>query len=367
MRVLVQLLDGQRGGGQRVAADVAAVLCARGHELGVVLPQRGPAVEPFERTGATIHELDLASPRHIRTIVGMASLLRRYDLLYSHTSAPSEVTGSLAARLARRPQVVHRHSYVDLPPGSVPRLAYRAALRGRLIVAVAEHARAELLALGISPEAVLVVPNGTAIAPDPPPPPSEERLRIGLLGRLDAQKGADVLIGAARLARIEPTPVWTVAGGPGPDAGYERQLRAAAAVVGVEMPGAADPAIDYLASLDVVVVPSRRYEGQPLVVLEALALGRPIVASDLAGLREILGDGAGILVPPEDPPALARALESLAADPRLRARLAQRGRALAQERYDVRSTAARAADVVEAVNGKGRGKRRRSLRRRAAR
>jgi glycosyltransferase involved in cell wall biosynthesis len=349
MRVLFQLIGGDHGGGQAVAADLAAALQARGHEIGVLVPTAGPALAPFERLGARVHFAELGSlPRPWAAVRG-ARLLRHYDLLYSHTSVPGEIVGSAAAHLARRPQVVHRHNYLDLSPNKARRsaqlLLYRAALRGRVVIAVAEHVRAALEEHGADADRVVVIPNGTAIPAaamsERPPGP----LRIGLLGRLERQKGPDVFVRAAAGARLGQPAAWTIAGPSGPDPTFEARLRTEAAAAGVAILPPVDPGTDYLRSLDIVVVPSR-WEGHPLVVLEALALGRPVIASDIPGIREIVGDAA-LLVPAEDERALAAAIHALADDEAHRAELGARGMAIARDRYDVRRTVERAVAVVE--------------------
>lgn len=91
--------------------------------------------------------------------------------------------------------------------------------------------------------------------------------------------------------------------------------------------GARDDIAELLGAADLVVVPSR-WEGSPLVVQEALRAGRPVVASAVGGIAEMVGDGA-VLVAPEDPAALAAAVRDLLDGPAEAARLGERGRARA--------------------------------------
>jgi glycosyltransferase involved in cell wall biosynthesis len=96
-----------------------------------------------------------------------------------------------------------------------------------------------------------------------------------------------------------------------------------------------DQLAPYYGAADVVVVPSVRVEAFGLVVIEALACGTPVVASELPGLRAVVrSTNGGLLVPPGDPDALANALASLLADAPLRATLAARGRAAVVQHYD---------------------------------
>lgn len=350
MRILFQLIGSDLGGGQRVAADIATALRRRGHAIGLLVPDQGPALAAFEPADARAHIARLGSLRRPWDVLDAAFILHGYDLLYSHTSLPGEILGSWAARLARRPQLVHRHSYLDVSPrpfvGPAQRVLYRRAVGKRSVIAVADHVKQELVQLGVDDDAVVVIPNGTTIIEEAEAARTNGPFRIGMLGRLDVQKGADVFIDAAARARLAHPATWTIAGPPGPDAMYEAKLRTSAAAAGVTVEGRVDPGSAFLRGLDVVVVPSR-YEAHPLVVLEALALGRPVVAADIPGMRAVLGDGAGLLVQPEDGAALAAAIERLTADDELRVKLSARGRALVQARYDVRETVARAVEVVE--------------------
>ena len=358
MRVLFHLIGSEVGGGQQVAADIATGLRARGHGIGVLVPDRGPALARFEEAGACIHVVDLGSLRTPWHIAAAARVVRDYDLLYSHTSTQGEILGSAAARLARRPQLVHRHSYLDFARNPhrrrVQRALYRAAVGGRPVIAVAEHIRRELGEVGVVD--VVTIPNGTELRDEPLRSDSGE-LQIGVLGRFDAQKGIDIFIEAAHRAKLSRAASWTAAGPPGPDPAYVTELQRLAAAAGVALRGrvAAD---DFLGELDIVVVPSR-YEGLPLVVLESLALGRAVVGSDIPGIRAVLGDGAGVLVPPNDAAALAAAIEALAADDALRRELGARGRELVHDRYDVRRTVERTVEVVERAGlSRGRSERR---------
>jgi glycosyltransferase involved in cell wall biosynthesis len=149
-------------------------------------------------------------------------------------------------------------------------------------------------------------------------------------GRLTAQKGFDVLIdAAARWQGRFPAPVLAIAG-EGPLAG-ELGARAGAAGVPVRFLGRRADIPALMAAADVVVVPSR-WEGQPLVVQEALRAGRPVVASRVGGIPDLTGEDGALLVPPGDATALAGAvltiLDDRAAAVRLGAAATERARAL---------------------------------------
>jgi glycosyltransferase involved in cell wall biosynthesis len=170
-------------------------------------------------------------------------------------------------------------------------------------------------------------------------------------GRLAPQKGFGVLLeAAARWRDLEPAPLLVIAGD-GPLAG---ELRARAAALGVraEFPGRRDDIPVLLASAAVFVLPSL-WEGQPLVLQEALRAGVPVVATHTGGIPDLTGDDAALLVPPGDPARLADAVRSVLRDPalgtRLRAAARERGAALPSEDDAVAAVLACYADVARGL------------------
>ena len=170
------------------------------------------------------------------------------------------------------------------------------------------------------------------------------------VGRLAAQKGFDVLLDAAgRWRDLDPAPLLAIAGD-GPLAG---ELRARAASLGVDAVflGHRDDVADLLAAAAVFVLPSR-WEGQPLVVQEALRAGAAIVATRVGGIPDLVGDDAALLVPPGDAPGLAAAVRSVLTDAALASRLrtaaSRRGAALPTADDAVAAALAAYAQVLAA-------------------
>jgi glycosyltransferase involved in cell wall biosynthesis len=147
------------------------------------------------------------------------------------------------------------------------------------------------------------------------------------VGRLAAQKDFGTLIrAAARWQRRAVVPMLLIAGEGPLDSELRRQARTAGVAVRFLGPRRDVPAL--LAAADVVVVPSA-WEGQPLIVQEALCAGRPLVATRVGGIPELTGDDGARLVPPGDPEALAAAVTRLLDEPDDRRRLAAAARARA--------------------------------------
>ena len=277
----------------------------------------------------------------------MRSLLRRAapDVVHVHEPlvpivGPSAVLATGAAR------VLTFHATAER--GTLPRL-YR-AVRGpsRAIVARADALTAvspvaaafHAHALGIEPAGVTIVPNGVDVARFASvgrAPRSGPQQRLVFLGRLEHRKGADVAVRAFRLLAAERADVTLRVIGDGPLAPTLRRLVAEApADVGarIELAGRAAPEAlpSLLADADVAVLPARGGESFGIVLLEAMAAGLAIVATDIPGYRAVARDGLeALLVAPDDPTALAGALTAVLESADLADRLVAAGRVRAAE------------------------------------
>jgi glycosyltransferase involved in cell wall biosynthesis len=226
------------------------------------------------------------------------------DLVHAHWLG----AGAIAATLGK-PYVLQVHG-TDLVLGRrIPRLARRILRRAAVVVSGSRALAADARALGA--REVRVVPTGVPIPPEVVAP--EEPPHILFVGRLSEEKGVLELAEAAR-------------GLPLVVAGSGHLASRLPGVVGAVPPRELGGFYDRAA---VVAVPSRR-EGYGLVAREAMAHGRPVVASAVGGLLEAIEDGAtGVLVPVLDTAALRRALEELLADGERRAQLGAAARAYA--------------------------------------
>jgi glycosyltransferase involved in cell wall biosynthesis len=199
--------------------------------------------------------------------------------------------------------------------------------------------------IGLDPAQVAVIPNGidpgafAGLDPNrirrefriPPAAPL-----IGTMGRLHAQKGMDLFLQAVSKLRAGFPELRALVAGEGPDRpGLERlaaslDLSAAVIFTGLRRDG---PAL--LAGLDLFVLASR-YEGMPNTILEAMAAGKAVVAAAVGAVPELVQEGqTGLLVPPEDADALARAVRLLLSDAELRRRLGANGRARVETEFSL--------------------------------
>jgi glycosyltransferase involved in cell wall biosynthesis len=263
-----------------------------------------------------------------RSLKAHVSALRQIepDVVHANLSSPWSCQYCIAgAGLLRRPHVVAVYQ-LAVPPKSraqwrAKRLTARAVHRH---VGVAERTSRDVEALlGLPPGSVLTIHNGVpdeqGAAADRPRP----GLLVGAIGRFERQKGFDLLIRA--LTEIEDASLVLV--GEGSERPILEDLARRVGVADrVVWRGWTDGARSYFGAFDVFAFPSR-FEGFPLALLEALLARSAVVATDVGGVSEIVHDGeTGLLVPVEDPKALAGAMRRLLADTDLRERLGEQGR-----------------------------------------
>lgn len=313
-----------RGGVWRHIEDLVSELGARGHRLAVALPVPDGELADAARA--------LAVP-----VVGFWSSLRLRGWVWHghlHDTYDRRFLLAVAARRLSGPVVLTEHlprtnaSDPALLPGARHPLAAPAKTAFKrlelsladAVIAVSPSSAAFLRARYGDHGRVFMVANGIAPRLDGPAPRAQasgRALRVLSVGSVSVQKGHELLIDAAALAH-EPWEVTVLGDGPARAA-----LARASEVRGapVHFAGSSRDVQGALSQADAVCLPSR-WEAAPYAALEAMQAGLPLVATAVDGLRDLVRhERDGLLVPPEDPEALARALDRLAADASLRARL----------------------------------------------
>ncbi|MCH1867666.1 glycosyltransferase family 4 protein [Nocardioides sp. CFH 31398] len=301
------------------------------------------------------HEDGSTARKVVRFLLGALQVLLRLalrppPLVHVHTSTRgSFVRKSLLARAAVLrgvPVVLHVHggafdSYHDRAPRPLRRWI-RTTLEAVDVVVALGPSWATVLQR-IAPGAqVVVVPN--AVEPGPAPAPADRGgapTTVLFLGQVSALKNVPLLVDAWAKVRTDlHTPARLVVAGDGDDLD---RVGAAVARHGlgadVELRGWVPPAeVDgLLAAADVLVLPSR-WEGQPMAVLEAMARGLAVVATEVGGVVDLVDADSGLLVPPDDVDALAGALRTVLDDAALRARLGAGGRRRVEAEFSVDRT-----------------------------
>jgi len=342
-----------------------AHLCVlkREEDASNVCPERA---ERFSAAGLDVsfaHD----SSRKIETVASVADWIadRGIALLHTHSNRPN-VVGRMAGALFRSQGlavVAHYHNQYDDKWERDPAML---SLERRLVastdamIAVSESVRRHVADnIGVDEQRIDVIPNGVDASAFTGVDRSDARRAllldatrpvVGLIGRITEQKGQDDFVEAALAIAVErPEPLFVMVGF-AEDAALQQRLRQKIAVFGlsdrIRFLGNRDDMASVYAALDLLVAPSR-WEGFGMMLIEAMAAGRPIVATRVGAIPEIVRDGrTGVLVEPRDAQALARAITGMLDDPQRRIAMGEAGR-LESIRYGWSSATAQTAAVYE--------------------
>ena len=362
------------GGPASHAPALADALLEAGHEVEVVTTADAePAVRPYP-----VRWVSRSRPapfRHLAVAREVRRAGRAADRVYATTMVRR---AALGATLARRPLVVklvadeayERERRAGRFDGTLEEFQLRKGLRvwalratrtaalrrARAVVVPSAYLRQIALGWGLDPARVTVVPNP---APELPPLPSRDEARtalgiggfaLGTAGRLTAQKALGDALDA--VSRVQDVQLLVLGDGPERVA-LERHAARLGLGERVRFLGAGsrEDVLTLFCAVDAALLTSA-WENLPHTLLEALAVGTPVVATAVGGIPEVLRDGEnGLLVPPRDVDAITAAVERLVRDDRLRGALAQAGRASVEELAEPRIL----QRIVQAIVGDGRG------------
>lgn len=287
--------------------------------------------------------------RHRLDVIGFLWALRQHELwpaLVVTQSINADVVGHLIARRVGSAHVTTEH--FNLGPGA-PRARHREAM-GRMLgprvdcaIAITERQVPRLLKLGYRRERIRIIPNGVPdVAASTAPRSVRSRLAIEpdaflavLVATLRPEKDPGVFVRAVQLAhKSEPRVRGLVVGG-GPEFDHVKELVGDGAIVRMTGPSSNVP--DLLGAADIVCLSSTA-EGVPMVILEAMAAGKPVVATDVGGVADAVhNEKTGFLVPVGDVEAFAAALVRIASDAELTVKMGRAGR----EAYEIDSRTTR--------------------------
>ncbi|UJW31211.1 glycosyltransferase [Saccharothrix sp. AJ9571] len=357
---------------QPVDAGVAAVVLdlaedqrARGWRVDLVCPPSGWLVEQARGRDIEVHPWPATrapGPRLLRETLRLRRIIDglRPDVVHLHSSK-----AGLAGRLALRgglPTLFQPHLWsFQTAGGPLRRICLRweafASRWTHQLVCVSDDELAAGRAAGVDAPAEVVC-NGVDTERLHPAARAAARRRLGFpvtaptavcVGRLAHLKGQDQLLTAWPSVLAEVPDARLVLVGAGPLGQAWRDNHPVAGHPSVRWWGHGDRAADFYAAADVVVLPSRA-EGMALVPLEAMACARPVVAFDVGGVRESVGD-TGTVVPPGDLAALAEGITARLADPALAATEGRRARARVVNLFDHRRMAEQTATLAEKLAG----------------
>jgi glycosyltransferase involved in cell wall biosynthesis len=342
--------------------DLAAEY-VRDHDVTVMAWPTAPGQRLLDRAAAVgARAVALRHPRDPRFAEGVVRSLREHpvDVFHVHVGTGREnFDGARAARRAGVPAVVQTQHLPWLLASRKHRVPFFRALQPvDHLITVSLAQRQTYERNGVAPGLMTTIPNGIR-ARGPGAGRDAARVALGLdrdqpvvltVGRLTVMKGQRHLVDAVpELARRFGGVAVVVIG----QGHLHAQLRAQAQALGVadrvHLVGHRADARMLLDAADVFVLPSR-HEGMPLVLLEAMDAGLPVVATRVIGSEEVVADGeTGLLVRPQDPAALAAAIGRLLEDPALRQRYGRAGRRRYLERFTSARMAVQTAEVYDHV------------------
>ncbi|GGI08618.1 glycosyltransferase [Egicoccus halophilus] len=337
------------GGTENRVLHLATSLRARGYRVHVVCSAQGMLLPRLRDVGVDV--LPLAEGRgDPRVLLRLVTILRRLRPVVVDThGVHSQFWGMLAATLCRTPsRVVTVHSeygreQAGLRRGRFYDFVLQASQRVRArFVAVSQPVRAYLHELGVDDRDIQLIWNAVPL-PDPADFGDRDttRRQLGVpqdafvcttVARLHPSKGHRFFVEAlAGLAERRPNLHWVVVGQGGEEAALRQRVRELGLEDRVHLVGFRDDVTALLHASDVFVLPSLA-EGLPLVVAEATLQRTPVLACAVGGLPHVYDQEEVWLVPPQDPAALAAAVERLIDEPDTRAELARRGEQATRER-----------------------------------
>jgi glycosyltransferase involved in cell wall biosynthesis len=279
---------------------------------------------------------------------------QKIDIVHGFLDA-ANIYAYFAARLTRIPCVLSLRNEILRVRGVRAWTLRRALRRADGITTNSKAGRRFLIdSLSIPSRRVAFVPNAIKPPPSSDPAPAPGRPIIGFVGRLAKQKRVDRLVDAfAELADSFPRAVLTVVGdGPERDA-LEGQVRRLGVETRVEMTGLVDDVEKRMREFTCVVLPSA-FEGFPNVVMEALAIGVPVIACPVGDVEDVVLNGhTGYLIEDDSPAALAALIERVLTDETLWRRTREEGPALIQEKHSVEAAIDELVPVYDSLVGGG--------------
>jgi glycosyltransferase involved in cell wall biosynthesis len=359
------------GGGERHVLALLEGFRGRSVRMSLAVFSEGRLADEARRLGVTVHCLSKRFRGDPRPLFGLVRTIRRREVDVVHTHMPSgNVYGRLAARLAPGTGLVSTLHYIDrealpfLTP-VVQRLLFDGDIRMSAmcdrVVATSEHLRRALIGRGMSGRRIVTILNGVNLEALPADGRVPDGLRkelglpsgvpaVGIVGRLVPVKNHALFLRAARAVLDRGTRAVFVLVGDGP---LREPLAALRRELGLEehvvFAGFRSDVMALLPLFDVCMLTSNS-ETSAYGVSEPMAVGRPVVATAVGGVTELIEDRVdGWLCPPGDASALADAVCTLLGDPQRAARMGERAAGTVRERLSLAGQVERLEDVYRAV------------------
>lgn len=367
MKILHVIHSSAISGPQRHLLDIARAIDRDRFYIEVACPD-GWLSEELEKNKVMTHKVELKDGFSIKSLFSLYKIIRRgrYDIIHAHmgrTGLYAKLAGAMTGRpvIVTEHLVAHDHSWIRNP------LKRRLHLIGhilsnrmtRLVIAVSKEARdAYIERQGISPEKVISIHNfvdTNLVASEEEAVEIRRKLGIdkdsfviGFVGRLDWRKGLKTIVNAAE--GLQSVKFLIVGDGDARD-GLMDEIKRKGLDENFVLTGVRYDVSALMKAMDIFVFPTEaEYESFGMVVIEAMAAGIPVIASDAGPLREIIVNGEnGILIPKKDPSALGFAIEKLKGNRELMKRLSEKGIITVLERFSLKKAIKEIEGVYEGI------------------
>ena len=364
VRVL-HVINGEHfSGAERVQDLLAGYLPACGYDVGFACVKPGRFADARTFKQAPLYPMPMRSRLDFGCGRKLASLVRDegFALIHAHTPR-SLMVADQAAKLARVPLIYHVHSPAGRDSTRWFRnmtnawLERRTAHRAARLIAVSPSVRRYMIEQGFLASHVICIPNGVPTIDVEPRTTAPKTWTLGMTALFRPRKGIEVLLEAMKIARLQGNDVRLHAIGPFETPAYEAEVRTLAARLGladsIEWTGFVTNIAGELAKIDALVLPSLFGEGLPMVVLEAMAAGVPVIASDVEGVPEAIVDReTGLLVQPGDAASLAAAIDELTSGVVDYVGLSRESQLRHAEHFSAERMSERLAEVYDQVLGR---------------
>lgn len=334
------------GGGEAQVFGLLAYLSARGHRNDLLTDPVGVLWARCQSLAVTTRPIHVRNDIDLRYVPALRRLIKnqRYDLVHFHTKRAHALSLWLPRFDGGPKYVVTRRMDYPERRNFYTHWLYNRRVDG--VVAISGAIRDTLIEAGVEAGKIRLIPSGIDVAAFSSGLAAPRRERavavVGCLAALEVRKGQRFLLEAAAVLKNQGIAVEIRLAGDGPE---RAALEALASRLGLSdrvrfLGFVPEPAV-FLAAVDMVALPSL-YEGLGVAALEAMAAGKPVVATRVGGLAESVIDGVtGFLVPPKDAPALAEAIAMLVRHPARAAAMGERGREHVARNFSLVETARR--------------------------
>jgi len=353
------------GGQERRILVEALAMQSRGHRLSFACDPRGELYRRARQQGFAVTPLRFGGRHNLTAWLVLRRLLTGggIEILNTHSSLDSWV-GALAWRSLRtRPLLIRtRHLSTKVKNNWPTRWLYRTPAA---IITTGQVTRDLLIQrLGVPARRIFSIPTGVDLSEFVPQEKNRELLAqlkippeafiFGSVAVLRSWKGHLYLLEAFHQLLEDGVRAYLLLVGEGPyRVVIEEKIEQLGLQPWVRLAGYRDQVAPWFALMDVVVLASYANEGVPQSLLQALAMTRPVIGTTVGGIPEVVVEGdTGLMAPPRDAAALARAMSRLRGDAEARRELGRRGRQLVRERFSLEQMAAELEAVYQALSGR---------------